>query len=112
MEEGEGVGKMMGEGDGEEKDTALLLNSMVKGGRGLGCSTAAAATALPATAVAGALITAAGTAVQASMVLKVVLVAAQGVPSAALSADSAAVRVGTAHSTAVLECLARLAVEG
>ena len=59
MEEGEGVGKMMGEGDGEEKDTALLLNSMVKGGRGLGCSTAAAATSLPATAVAGGLITSA-----------------------------------------------------
>ena len=26
MVEGEGVEKMMGEGDGEEKDTALLLN--------------------------------------------------------------------------------------
>ena len=102
----------MGEGDGEEKDTALLLNSIVKGGRGLGCSTAAAATALPATAVAGALTTAAGTAVQASMVLKVVLVASQGVPSAASSADSAAVYVATARSTAALECLARLAVEG
>ena len=114
--------KMMGEGDGEEKDTALLLNSIVKGGRGLGCSTAAAATALPATAVAGALITAAGTAVQASLVLKVVLVGAQGVPSATSSADSAAVIVdsansaavwvATARSTAALECLARLAVEG
>ena len=55
MVEGEGVEKMMGEGDGEEKDTALLLNSIVKGGRGLGCSTAAAATALPAAAVAGGL---------------------------------------------------------
>ena len=112
MVEGEGVEKMMGEGDGEEKDTALLLNSIVKGGRGLGCSTAAAATALPSTAVARALITAAGTAVQASMVLKVVLVASQGVPSAASSADSAAVCVATARSTAALECLARLAVEG
>ena len=42
MVEGEGVEKMMGEGDGEEKDTALLLNLIVKGGGGLGCSTAAA----------------------------------------------------------------------
>ena len=83
---------MMGEGDGEEKDTALLLNLIVKGGGGLGCSTAAAATDQPATAVAGALITAAGTAVQASMVLKLVLVAAQ--------ADSAVVWVAMARSTA------------
>ena len=50
MVEGDGVEKMMEEGDGEEKDTALLLNSIVKGGRGLGCSTAAVATALPAAA--------------------------------------------------------------
>ena len=112
MVEGEGVEKMMGEGDGEEKDTALLLNSIVKGGRGLGCSTAAAATALPVTAVAGALITATGTVVHASMELKVVLVEAQGVPIAASSADSAAVWVATARSTAALECLAHLAVEG
>ena len=55
---------------------------------------------------------AAGTAVQASMVLKVVFVASQGVPSAASSADSAAVCVAAARSTAALECLARLAVEG
>ena len=31
MAGGEGVEKMMGEGDGEEKDTALLLNLIVKG---------------------------------------------------------------------------------
>ena len=113
----------MGEGDGEEKEKALLLNSIVKGGRGVGCSTAAASTALLVTAVAGALITAAvGTAVQASLVLKVVLVGAQALPSATSSADSAAVIVdsansaavwvATARSTAALECLARLAVEG
>ena len=45
MEEGEGVGKMMGEGDGEEKDTALL-NSIVKGGRGLWVATACSTAAL------------------------------------------------------------------
>ena len=65
---------MMGEGDGEEKDTALLLNSIVKGRRGPGCSTAAAAMALPVAAVAGMLIMATETAVQVSMVPKMVLV--------------------------------------
>ena len=66
--------------------------------------------------------TAAGTAVQAFMALKMVLVTSQGVPSTASSADSAvvmfdpansaAVWVATARSTAALECLARLAVKG
>ena len=95
----------------EEKDTALLLNSIVKGGRGLGCSTAAASTALPVTAVTGVLMMAAGTAVQASIRLNMVLVAAQGVTSAASLADSAAVWVAKVRSTTALECLGHLTVE-
>ena len=95
-----------------------LLDSMVKGERVLLCSTAAAATALPVTAVTEAVMTATGTAAQASKVLKMELVGAQDVPSADSAAvmvdpaNSAAVWVAMARSTAALECLAPFAEEG
>ena len=108
MVEGEGVEKMMGEGDGEEKDTALLLNSIVKGGRGLGCSTAAAATALPATAVAGGLITSAAVTASPAEALST----AAGIATTTLATLLAAARgaVPAARARAPLGRLARFAV--
>ena len=121
----------MVEEDGEEKDTALLLNSIVKGGRGLGCSTAAAATALPAAAVAGglatsaavtaspasaaeALLTAAGI---ATTTLETLLVAARGAALMSSTGDSAEETAATgitasaaAHGRAPLGRLARFTV--
>ena len=128
MEEGVWVEKMMGEGDGEEKDTALLLNSIVKGGRGLGCSTAAAATALPATAVAGGLITSAAVTASpaeafstaagiATTTLATLLAAARGAVQMSSTGDSAEETAATgvtasaaARARAPLGRLARFAV--
>ena len=99
---------MMGEGDGEEKDTALLLNSIVKGGRGLGCSTAAAATALPATAVAGGLTASAAVTASPAEALST----AAGIATTTLATLLAAARgaVPAARASAPLGRLARFTV--